>query len=410
MRLFARFSSVIAVALGLSLVGLRPSLAQTEAPRTEAQSPEAAASQDVLPSPNESANNQSENDQPTETQSTETQSTETQSKIELRTWQHPSGLYQIEGSLVTSDDTLVILQQTSGELVVLRREQLSPADREYLQLVSRSAGLAGSTGVDSGDVDSDGANAPSNELEANHADPLQTPVRQQVLPTELSAWPLQNGKILRGELVGFGKQALIVVRRRGELSVNGVSLSDLPEAYRWIVPTVVSKVDGRPLATVEELEEHIAEGGGGPFEYLVEGIQLDLDAGGAITIPLPLLDPAFAAVVEPGFVRWQAAQLESVSEEDRYAANTRERLILDSYERLRRNDAVRARDLKLLELDLLSVNAGITDIWEVTLLPVHPYGFPRSVLVPGRTSLAAQQIALQAFPGWQLGPVRKISN
>ena len=156
--------------------------------------------------------------------------------------------------------------------------------------------------------------------------------------------------------------------------------------------------------------QHLAGGGGGPFAYEVRGIQLELKQGGVFTVPLEFLEPAEAELVSPGFERWLAARVESTSELDRYETDTRERLMLDSYARLRGEEQAGLQAMKLVELGLLSVNAGVTEIWEVGLLPNTRYGFPRSVLVPGRDSLSAQEIAVQRYPGWQVGYARKISD
>jgi hypothetical protein len=64
----------------------------------------------------------------------------------------------------------------------------------------------------------------------------------------------------------------------------------------------------------------------------------------------------------------------------------------------------------MVELGLLSVDAGVTELWEVGLLPASTYGYPCSVLVPGRDSLSARQLAVERYPGWQVGYARKLSD
>ncbi len=296
---------------------------------------------------------------------------------EMRKWQDVSGVYSVTAELVTSDDSLVVLEKQNGELEILLIEQLSPADREYVKEHLAS--------------------------EATGADGVEKPLKA------LSRWHLQDGSVIEGELTGFGSQQMIVRRERGELWVNEYKLNALPTAYAKVIPSVVSAVDGKPIEDLEKLERHLADGGGGPFEYVVEGIQLQLDEGGAITIPLALLTSSDAREIAPNFARWKAAQAEDISEEDRYATQSRERLVLDSYQRLRVQEAVRQRELKVLELGLLQVATGITDVWEVTLLPNTAYGYPRAVVVSARDSLEAEFRVQQMYPGWRLGPVRKLS-
>ncbi|TWT98349.1 SHD1 domain-containing protein [Stieleria varia] len=297
---------------------------------------------------------------------------------EIRHWEDASGLYSVDADFVTSDDKLVVLAKEDGELVVLRRDELSTADREFLtELLARRTKAA-----------------ESSELAGEG----------------ISRWKLLDGSIIQGELVGFGDQKLIVKRERGDLYVNEYKLDALPMAYEKVVPHVVSAIDGKPLENLNELEKHLADGGGGPFEYDIEGVQLKLAEGGAITIPLPLLASEEAKAIMPGFTRWKAARAEEVAEEDRYEAETRERLALDSYQRLRQRESIRDRQFKMMELGLLQVGTGIVDVWEVALFPNNAYGYPRSVVVSARDSLAAQQMAHQRYPRWRVGAVRKLSR
>ena len=135
-----------------------------------------------------------------------------------------------------------------------------------------------------------------------------------------------------------------------------------------------------------------------------------MEGGGSITIPLEILETNYASVVRPGFDRWLASRAQDVSAEDRYATESRERLMLDSYARLQPFTATRQRQFRQLELGYLSVATGTTSVWEVTLIPNTAYAYPFSVVVNARDSLQAQQLALQDYPGWQIGPTRKLSG
>lgn len=63
-----------------------------------------------------------------------------------------------------------------------------------------------------------------------------------------------------------------------------------------------------------------------------------------------------------------------------------------------------------LHLLLLSVDAGLTDLWEVSLLPANGRGIPRHVIVPGRNSREARATALAKFPGYRVGAARAATN
>ncbi len=47
---------------------------------------------------------------------------------------------------------------------------------------------------------------------------------------------------------------------------------------------------------------------------------------------------------------------------------------------------------QLLQLEMLAVAAGATDLWEVALVPNTAYGHPFTVVVPARASDAAEQM------------------
>ena len=94
--------------------------------------------------------------------------------------------------------------------------------------------------------------------------------------------------------------------------------------------------DKKRIVSLDKLEEHLADLGGGPYKYTVSGVQLDLKDWGVITIPLTLLATEEATEVAAGFERWQASQEEGISEEDRYETESRERLALYGRDRQRR--------------------------------------------------------------------------
>ncbi len=317
---------------------------------------------------------------------------------EDRQWSDLSGLYRVNASLVTADDRLVVLRQSDGELVILKREQLSEADQEYLS--KNSDGLSSAKESEKKPV----ADATTDEKPITTADGVTD------IPSQITRWRLRSGGEIRGQLVGFASQMFTIRRVQGKVLVNEIALADLPAAFDLILPAVVSKIDNKPIVDRQELEKHIASGGGGPFAYTVNGVQVQLEEGSTLTIPIEFLESGEANLVMPGFKRWLAAREGEVAEDDRYNTDSRERLMLDSYARLRGPDNVAERNYRQLELGLLTVNAGITEIWEVALLPNAPYGYPRSVLIPGRDSATAEQIALRQYPGWQVAYVKKLSD
>ncbi len=313
---------------------------------------------------------------------------------ESRQWKGSGDQQVVSAKYVTADDKRVVLEEETGELVILQTSQLSAADQEYVAAKRTLKRL--------GEPEATPETTTTPTAEAS----VVAPVPQDYPAT----WRLAGGAEIKGVLVGFARQVFIVRRERGQIYVDAHKLGQLPVAYDLVLPTVVGTVDKTPLKDVNELEKHLAKLGGGPFEYIVDGIQINLQGGGSITIPPEILEPNYSALVRPGFDRWLASRAEDVSAEDRYATDSRERLMLDSYAQLQSNEAIRQRQFRQLELGYLSVASGITSAWEVTLLPNTAYGYPFSVVVNARDSLQAEQFALQNYPGWQIGPTRKLSG
>jgi hypothetical protein len=306
-------------------------------------------------------------------------------KTPVRIWSDPSGQYEVEAELVAADSSKAVLRNQQGELIVMQLDQLSKADRGF---------------VDDFLSDQQTSNVGDD---ASGAD---------------SKWNLKDGQKVRGRLLGFGRETLILARRDGHVLVNGTRFDELSPAYQKIVPDVVSRIDEVDVDDLESLEDHLADGGAGPFRYVVAGIQVETRDGGVVTIPASLLRPADRDAVEPGLKRWLASQQEGVSEDERRETADTERLLLDSYRRLRdRSPAYpgsaaarpRVHPVQMMDLHLQAATAGVTDIWEVLLYPPTPYGYPRTVVVPAENSRGAMIAASRHYPGWRMGPARKLS-
>ncbi|QDT09263.1 SHD1 domain-containing protein [Planctomycetes bacterium K23_9] len=292
---------------------------------------------------------------------------------ESRRWSDASGQFGVEGKLISTDTDLIVLENKSGDLIALRREQLSSVDQKFVDQFDAKQKSSSVRKID-------------------------------------SEWKLGDGDVVAGRLMGFGSQDLIVKRERGDIWVNNRRLDNLPAAYRKILPNVVQAIDKKRIEDVDDLERHLVAIGAGPYEYSVEGVQIDLKTWGTITIPLSLLTTDEAAEIAPGFKRWKASQEEDVSEQDRYETANRERLALQGRDRLRQQKrSARQRQMQMMELSLLSAASGVSDIWEVQIRSPYQYGYGRTVLVNAQNSLQAKQLVAQKYARWQIGAIAKRS-
>ncbi len=63
-----------------------------------------------------------------------------------------------------------------------------------------------------------------------------------------------------------------------------------------------------------------------------------------------------------------------------------------------------------MQLGMMAVNAGITNIWQVQLLP-RPgvLARPMVVVVPAMNSAQASELAVQKYPGFVTGAIRQMN-
>lgn len=313
-----------------------------------------------------------------------------------RTWTDATGRYKVNAKFITADDDQVVLEDHDGDLTVVRRDELSTPDREWVKRhLSRKKPNDAHRGGNTRTRNTEKPSHQESNATANNRD---------------AKWVLRDGKIVTGVLIGFGTQTLVVERNRGQVFLGHKLLSEYPTAFSQVIPEIVAKADNVELSDVSTLEEHLADLGGGPLSYDVSGVQILLDSGETLTIPMSLLDTHEASEVAPGFARWKAAQAEGVPLVERTESSQLERLLLDTYQRRPLPPESANRKVRLMQLKLLAADAGVTDIWEVVLHSGKPYTYPYSVVVAAENSAIAQERALLQYPAWRAITARKLSH
>jgi hypothetical protein len=282
-----------------------------------------------------------------------------------RTWTDVTGRFQLDAELIAFSTTTVVLKRNDGELVAVPIERLSDADREFLK--SREA---------------------------------HEHVERDVHQT----WTMRGGLQVVGRVVAYGRKEVTVQRRRNRIFVNDRQFENLPEIYQRMIPQIVGHFEGLDLKTREDLQQWILRQRGEPRTFVCDGVILELENGDEYAVPFFFFSPQDRSFLQPGWEQWLAAteKRERQDEHDLYLqAQAQE------YQRDRAFD----RRVRLMQLELLAVSAGVVDLWEVALIPQGGHGWPmRSVVVPARNSLQATEMALQQFPGHLVGPVRRINR
>lgn len=291
------------------------------------------------------------------------------SNAEARQWQDATGKYSVVGDLIAHNAEQVVIKRKNGRLVAMKLDDLSEKDREYLR---------------------------SKEAEAEtqaRADRLQT-------------WTFRHGYQASGRLVDYIHRDVVFAPRRGHIYVNDRPLENLPDVYQLIARRIVGHFEDSDFETNRDLDKWFDKKGNQPRKYSVDGVVLELENGDEYAVPFFMFSDTDQELLKPGWERWNQAQ-----EDD--AVKAKERFLLEAqargYEQQQRQ-AQQQMQIAQVELALLAAAPGGVELWEVGLYPRPGMNaYPLSVVVPGANSNVARAQALQRYPGYVAGEVRRVS-
>lgn len=284
-----------------------------------------------------------------------------------RTWTDKTGKYKVDADLVAFNDKSVVLKRADHELGMVPIDALSPADQEYLK--SKAA-----------------------------ADESQNILSQQ------QTWKLENGMQLMGRVVGFARKQITVQRQGGKIYVNDRVFENLPKIYQMIVPKIVAHVEHLQRDDRSALEDWLVTQKGQPQTIPFDGVMMELDNGDQYCVPTFLFSPEDQQVLKPGWDAWAAAS----SGEQSYDRQSEQSFMLQSLMAARQRDAQIQHQIAQVQLNQ-AVLSGLTSVWEVTLYP-QGAGRPIWVTEPGVNSGEAAAAARQQYPGYSVGPIRKVAG
>jgi hypothetical protein len=287
--------------------------------------------------------------------------------VQAREWTDPSGKYAIEAELFAFDEDRVVLQRADKDLGMLRIEDLSEQDREYLK-----------------SKDAEGIN--NKNLK------------------QTQTWTTTSGLKLVGRVVDYARGDLVIQRRRGRTYVNDRRLDRLPQLYQQLLPKVIQHFEEVEIPDNRALQNWVRSLGGQPRTFQVEGVILEMEDGDEYAIPFFVFAEQDRKVLKPGWSSWRAVQ-------DDYEQRADHAFRLEALAAAYFRNQEMKRQIALANLNLQAIRAGLTSAWEVTLHPVPGNPSPsRWVVSLGRNSAQATAAALQNNPGFVAGPVRRISR
>ncbi len=286
---------------------------------------------------------------------------------EARQWTDATGTYSIEAEVFGFDDENVILLREGGELGMLKIDELSASDQQYL--TSKQA----------------------EELNGKNLQGAQV-------------WTSESGLSLVGRIVDYVRDEITIQRRRGRMYVNDRVFSNLPELYQKLLPEVIEHFDGIAIPDDRALRTWLLSLGGKPRTFHIEGVILEWENGDEYAIPFFVFSEQDQAWLKQGWADWLAAD-HVYDERDDLAFR------LAAYAAAHVRNQKVSQQIALMNLNLQAVQAGLTSVWEVTLHPApgNPKP-PRWVVMPGRDSREATAAALQQNPGFVAGSVRRVSR
>lgn len=285
---------------------------------------------------------------------------------ESRTWTSANGAFTLEAEEIAFDDNTVVLKKADGDLVAVELQELSEADREYV--ASKEAKEA-----------------------RKSAEKMQT-------------WTSVDGMKIQGRVIAYGKKDVSIQRKRGKVFVGDVEFSKKEPLQQRVILKVLSKIEKKDIADEKQLIEWAKSLGAEPKVYPLEGVLLELESGDEVGVPFFMFSEEDLKILEPGWKHW----LEQHEDEDR---REYESLMVRAQAQAYQADRRAQRQIESLKLGLLASATGVTSVWQVGLVPPQGrFGRPMTVMVTARDSQTASFEALQRYPGYVVGGVRKLSN
>jgi hypothetical protein len=295
-----------------------------------------------------------------------------------RDWTDPEGRFLIRGEAFATNENTVVVKKENGDLVGVRIDQLSQADQEFLQ---------------------------QREAERRLRDPVPLPQAEAPVAADeqLQTWTSRDGFTFKGSIIGFGRRDITIRRVTRLIDVNGVAFTNLDPVTQYIVLQIVAELDDPSVQTERDLDRWVRRQGGQPRTFTVEGVLLRLTDGSNVPVPFFVFSEQDQSVLRPGWEQWQDEQTSDV---DRQREDFLTTVQADHYHQEREQ----ARQIQMMQLELMAAGIGLTRIWEVQLIAVQGrFARPLAVMVSARDSFQAQQMAMARFPGYVAGTIRAVT-
>ena len=295
---------------------------------------------------------------------------------QARVWADKTGDYTVEADLFAFNDEHVIVQRKEdGQLGMYEIAALSDEDQKYLKT-------------------EEAAQVSSENLDKEQA------------------WTMKDGYRLVGRIVDYARVTVTFQRRRGKSYVNDRLYKSLPPIYQAIIRKSIEQLAGIDNVDDRKVDSWLVSLKGQPQSYDIEGVVIELKDGNEYTVPFFLFNDESLKNLKGGWDEWSESHKESDHEsKDEEAFRLQSNAAAMHHENEAYRQQAMDREIAVANLTFNAVTAGVTSLWEVTLYPGNGnMAAPGWVVVPGRDSRQAAYNALQQYPGFVTGPIRRVSS
>lgn len=283
-----------------------------------------------------------------------------------RVWKSAVGPYSVKAEAIAFGDDLVVLRKPDDSLVAVELSALCEEDQAYVKSKN-----------------------------------VQDEVRKAA--SEMQTWTSRDGMKVNGRVVAFGRKTVKIGRQRGSVIIDEKPFSKLDALHQRVLLKVLSKLEKEDFENEKQLNEWAKSLRAQTKEHKLEGVLLQLESGDEIGVPFFMFSEEDLKVLEPGWESW--LQLNESEE-----AQREESFLLQAQAIAYQKDRAANRQIELLKLELLGAATGVTNIWQVGLVPARGrYGRPMIVVVSAPNSRAATAKAMARYSGYVVGGVRKAS-
>lgn len=287
-----------------------------------------------------------------------------------REWADASGRHTWKAEILAGNKELVVLRDRKGELQAVQVSELSAKDQKFV---------------------------------TRYLQETTSKVNRKI-----QTWTMASGLNIKGEVVGYKSGPVEISYRNGTPYVNRKRLAKIDPVYQAMLPRLIAATEDSDVETIDDFRDWARKHGRKKHSIQVDGVLMKLENGDEYAVPLFLFAEDDRQVLENGWAQWNAKETTRAQKEQQDVLLRAE---ADEYQRQKDQEDRQNKRIQMMQLGLLAADAGVTSIWEVTLMPGRGMnGRPMKVVVPANDSAAAQRAAVQRHPGYVPGPSRQLSR